>query len=482
MSPCVLSLTRQPQFGARYHDTPVHVDSQADWSPRQTAPHLPVLHAPATIKHQTLADAVTFSASPNEPSAVPSFPSWRRDSFVASDQSYASPPSGGSRRHSSPGASSATSPGALAAARHSRVSSFDSAAGPPSPDEETAPVGPDGPAPPLLQIPPSSGKVRPIPKRKPGGSRTLTEGDRRAICLYARDHPEEKQQAMAVYFGVDRTTISKTLKACLRPVTTLTLQNREKWIAEVPVNSRSPLAEAARKRPLGGDKAAHGAMPPLAPVVPAPPYLPPATTAFYSPTMPAPATFGPRGSLDALASAAVHFSTPPPPAGVHIQPRADNAIAQPTPFPMFASEMATSPTSPRDTSASAQYIAVQRSRSNVDRPPPAPVELAHPYGSAVGYLSAAQRTPSIVQPVPTPLYVTPPARAVSVSESTPRAFGMSQSTPRASDNVDAAVDVLARFLKRPLAGGDEHSRSIGLRIRELAAIVSSQQNGLGFSV
>ena len=205
-----LSLTLQLHDGTRYDDISAHVDPQADWSPRQTAARLPIPPA-LQPKHQTLADAVAFSASPNQPAAVPSFPQWRRDSFVTSELSYASPPSGGSRRHSSPGASSATSPGAHA--RHSRVSSFDSAAGPPSPgDDELVPATPEAPAPPLLQVPPSSGKFRPIPKRKPGATRTLTEGDRRAICLYARDHPEEKQQAMASYFGVDRTTISKTLK------------------------------------------------------------------------------------------------------------------------------------------------------------------------------------------------------------------------------------------------------------------------------
>ena len=233
----------------------------------------------------------------------------------------------------------------------------------------------------------------------------------------------------------------------------------------MPVNSRSPLAEAARQRPLGGDDAAPG----FAPVVPAPPFCPPATTAFYSPTMPAPATFGPRGSLDALASAAVQFSTPPA-HGVHIHPRSDNFIAQPTPFPMFASEVASPPL---DTSASAQYMTLKRSRPDVERPPPpASVELAYPYGSAVGYLSALQRTPSIVPPARAPVYATPPARPVSAADATPRAL----------ESVDAAVDVLARFLQRPLAGGDEHSRSIGLRIRELAAVVSAQQNGLGFSV
>ncbi|OBZ68949.1 Tigger transposable element-derived protein 6 [Grifola frondosa] len=52
---------------------------------------------------------------------------------------------------------------------------------------------------------------QPLPPKKHTKTR-LTGPDRRAICIYARDHPDIKQEDIAAHFGVERSTVSKILK------------------------------------------------------------------------------------------------------------------------------------------------------------------------------------------------------------------------------------------------------------------------------
>lgn len=60
-------------------------------------------------------------------------------------------------------------------------------------------------------IAPSSGPRRSRKSR-------LYNLDRKAICCYARDHPDSRQEEIANRYGVERSTISKILK------------QKEKWL------------------------------------------------------------------------------------------------------------------------------------------------------------------------------------------------------------------------------------------------------------
>ncbi|KIJ54393.1 hypothetical protein M422DRAFT_42551 [Sphaerobolus stellatus SS14] len=59
---------------------------------------------------------------------------------------------------------------------------------------------------------------RPIGSRAPHRKQKLANSDRKAICLYARNHPSARQEDIAARYNVERSTISKILK------------NKERWL------------------------------------------------------------------------------------------------------------------------------------------------------------------------------------------------------------------------------------------------------------
>jgi len=72
---------------------------------------------------------------------------------------------------------------------------------------------------------------KPIGSRAPHRKQKLANSDRKAICLYARQHPSARQEDIAARYNVERSTISKILK------------NKERWLG-CPDDD----AKVARKR------------------------------------------------------------------------------------------------------------------------------------------------------------------------------------------------------------------------------------------
>lgn len=72
---------------------------------------------------------------------------------------------------------------------------------------------------------------KPLSSRAPHRKQKLANSDRKAICLYARQHPSARQEDIAARYNVERSTISKILK------------NKERWLG-CPDDD----AKVARKR------------------------------------------------------------------------------------------------------------------------------------------------------------------------------------------------------------------------------------------
>ncbi|KAF2433195.1 hypothetical protein EJ08DRAFT_94085 [Tothia fuscella] len=66
--------------------------------------------------------------------------------------------------------------------------------------------------------------------------KTLTDADRRRMCVYAEEHPTVKQTEIGAMFGVERSTVSKVLR------------NKEKYLYQDD-GSRSPVRKAKGKFP-----------------------------------------------------------------------------------------------------------------------------------------------------------------------------------------------------------------------------------------
>jgi len=59
---------------------------------------------------------------------------------------------------------------------------------------------------------PQIGTLTPIAPRQKQRKQRLFNVDRKAICVYQRDHPLQRQEDIAMRYGVERSTISKILK------------------------------------------------------------------------------------------------------------------------------------------------------------------------------------------------------------------------------------------------------------------------------
>lgn len=75
---------------------------------------------------------------------------------------------------------------------------------------------------------------KPIVTRTPHRKQKLANSDRKAICMYAKQHPSARQEDIAARYNVERSTISKILK------------NKERWLG-CPDDD----AKVARKRCVG---------------------------------------------------------------------------------------------------------------------------------------------------------------------------------------------------------------------------------------
>lgn len=76
--------------------------------------------------------------------------------------------------------------------------------------------------------------TKPVVPRTPHRKQKLANSDRKAICLYAKQHPSARQEDIAARYNVERSTISKILK------------NKERWLG-CPDDD----AKVARKRCVG---------------------------------------------------------------------------------------------------------------------------------------------------------------------------------------------------------------------------------------
>ncbi|KAI9727681.1 MAG: hypothetical protein M1828_005909 [Chrysothrix sp. TS-e1954] len=75
----------------------------------------------------------------------------------------------------------------------------------------------------------------PLPATTP--RRTLTDDDRRKMCLYHDENPSKKQTEIGELFGVERSTVSKVLR------------HKEKYLQQEPEGNRSPMRKSKGKRP-----------------------------------------------------------------------------------------------------------------------------------------------------------------------------------------------------------------------------------------
>jgi hypothetical protein len=77
-------------------------------------------------------------------------------------------------------------------------------------------------------------RPKPMITRAPHRKQKLANSDRKAICMYAKQHPNARQEDIAARYNVERSTISKILK------------NKERWLG-CPDDE----AKIARKRCVG---------------------------------------------------------------------------------------------------------------------------------------------------------------------------------------------------------------------------------------
>ncbi|KAJ9637236.1 hypothetical protein H2199_007522 [Coniosporium tulheliwenetii] len=101
------------------------------------------------------------------------------------------------------------------------------------------PIYPAAPAPMPVPVGPTS---TPLSASSTGSRtsstprKTLTDADRRRMCLYHEEHPSTKQTEIGAMFGVERSTVSKVLR------------NKEKYLCQDD-GSRSPIKRSKGKFP-----------------------------------------------------------------------------------------------------------------------------------------------------------------------------------------------------------------------------------------
>ncbi|KZW00947.1 hypothetical protein EXIGLDRAFT_761236 [Exidia glandulosa HHB12029] len=196
---------RSPVYTGHYPQMNLFTDQSAFLEPIQSPSDRPALSLAAAAHFHPPAHAHGSPQYPSTPTTVSSAPSSR---------AYYS--AGG--RSASPAVSVASTRTSVSSVRHASMHSHDPMAmGDCSmdvaPDASQHPFQPEGAAAAAFDLSNAAAGVEPLGGRVPRTRKTrLYNIDRKAICCYAKAHPEARQEDIAARYGVERSTISKILK------------------------------------------------------------------------------------------------------------------------------------------------------------------------------------------------------------------------------------------------------------------------------